>query len=38
MVVTRFERRLCRRIRSLGEVSEGGVAPEARLCGAPSDV
>ena len=31
------ERRLCRRNPGLGEVSEGAVAPEAGLCGAPSD-
>src|SRR5262249_27570504 len=32
-----FERRLCRRNPILGEASEGAVAPEARLYGAPSE-
>jgi hypothetical protein len=32
-----LERRLCRRNPILGEVSEGAVAPEARLYGAPSE-
>jgi len=31
------ERRLCRRDPVLGEASEGAVAPEARLYGAPSE-
>ena len=32
-----LERRLCRRNPVLGEVTDGAVAPEARLYGAPSE-
>ncbi len=37
MCLALFERRLRRRNPVLGEASEGAVAPEARLYGAPSE-